>query len=122
MTFSLPPVDNDMLHNAARVYRAAFELESRIDEEWEARKSEWKTLDPFDALRVQRENQLFVAEQLRIEARDLYLATTLGRIPFSRDPFNTKVFAKIDDSRLAALIPLIDDVRARLEARKDLVD
>jgi hypothetical protein len=108
------------MQDAARVYRAAFELETRLEEEWEARRAEWEKLDEFDDLRVERENQLWFAEQLRSEARDLYLATTLGRIPFSRDRFNTEMFAKINDPRLAALLPVMDKVRTRLEARKDL--
>jgi hypothetical protein len=120
MTFSIPPLDEEATRNAAHVYRAAFELENQIEEEWEARRSEWEKLDEFDDLRVERENQLFFAEQIRGEARDLYLATTLGRVPFGRDPFNTEMFTKISDSRLAALLPMIDQVRARLEARKDL--
>jgi hypothetical protein len=120
VTFTLPPIDNDAMQDAARVYRAAFELETRLEEEWEARRAEWEKLDEFDDLRVERENQLWFAEQLRSEARDLYLATTLGRIPFSRDRFNTEMFAKINDPRLAALLPVMDKVRTRLEARKDL--
>jgi hypothetical protein len=117
MTFILPESDPEVIELAQKAYRLAWEHEQRVDEAWEARRSEWEKEDEFSRIRVARENALFLAERLRSEARELLLCAVLGgaRAPFPRDPFDVPFFEKVKDRKFTRILKVVDEARLKVE-------